>query len=195
MLKNPSLYNPLRFPDKSRERRNVVLSQMRKKDFLEKEQLDSLSRKPIDMSNFNRENQSEGPAPYFRAELTKWLRNLFEKEDIKKADGSYYNIYTDGLKIHTTIDLEYQMLAEQSVKEHMASNQERYWRVWKNRNPWTYDADETPKKIRADVLERRVKASDRYLNLRASIMDDITMDIRNKFPNLPLSDNNLTSAA
>ena len=189
MLKNPSLYNPLRFPDKSRDRRNVVLTQMRKKDLLDKRQFDTLTSKAIDMSGFNRKNQSEGPAPYFRAELTKWLRDLFEKENIRKADGSLYNIYTDGLKIHTTIDLEYQILAEEAVIEHMKDNQDRYWRVWKNRNPWTYDSDEVQRGIRADILERRIKASDRYLEMRTAVMGAITADIRKKYPDLPLSDN------
>ena len=191
MLKNPSLYNPKRFPEKAKSRRNVVLGQMKKAGVIDQTALDSFKLKDINMEGFTRKTQSEGPAPYFRAELTKFLRKIFKDNDILKADGSPYNIYTDGLKIYTTIDLDYQRLAEEAVTEHMKWNQERYWRAWKNRNPWTYDADDIQKKIRAEVLERRVKSSERYLNLRRKHLGKITEEVRTKFEELPLSDNNL----
>ena len=189
MLQNPSLYNPLRFHDKSKHRRNIVINQMRKADYLDKNTADSLILTAIDMTRFNRRTQSEGPAPYFRAELTKWLRNIFKEKNITKSDGTPYNIYTDGLKIYTTIDLNYQNYAEEAVVEHMKDNQERYFKVWKNRNPWTYDADEEQKRIRLEVLERKIKSSERYLNTRVGVMDEITNTIREKTPSLPLSDN------
>lgn len=191
MLKNPSLYNPRRFPEKSMARRNVVLAQMRKEGQIDELAFDSLSAKVINMDNFTRKTQSEGPAPYFRAELTKWLRKIFKEREILKSDGTPYNIYTDGLKIYTTIDLDYQRLGEEAVKEHMKWNQERYWRVWKNMNPWTYDADDVQRKIRAEVLERRIKASDRYLNLRNKHLEAIIEEIRKNHEELPLSDNNI----
>ncbi len=193
MLQNPSLYNPVRFPDKSKERRNIVLRQMKGSDVITEEAYDSLIVKEIDMSGFNRKSQSEGPAPYFRSELTKWLRNLFKEENITKADGTAYNIYTDGLKIYTTIDLNYQKYAEEAVVEHMKDNQDRYWRVWKGMNPWTYDADEFQKEIRKDVFMRRVKASERYLSLRSRYLDAIVVDIRKSNASLPLSDNVIES--
>ena len=189
MLKNPSLYNPRRFPEKSKERRNTVLNQMYKSDYLTKAQRDSLSTIEVRMDQFDRKSQSDGPAPYFRSELTKWLRDLFIKEGIQKPDGTNYNIYTDGLKIYTTIDLNFQRNAEEALKEHMKWNQNRFWRVWKNRDPWTYDADKHQKQVRADVLERRIKASDRYLNMRDGHLGEITEKIREKEENLPLSDN------
>ena len=117
MLKNPSLYNPLRFPDKAINRRNTVLDLMEGRGVISKKERDSLFLVPIDMSHFTREEQSDGPAPYFRAELTKYLQNLLKEKNIKKVDGSPYNIYTDGLKIYTTIDLQYQKYAEEAVKE------------------------------------------------------------------------------
>lgn len=189
MLKNPSLYNPKRFPEKAKDRRNVVLSLMNSKGLIDKEALDTLVTKEIDMTAFKRETQSEGYAPYFRSELTKWLRKIFKKENINKVDGSDYDIYRDGLKIYTTIDLNYQKHAEKAVVDHMEWNQQKYFRIWKNKNPWTFEADSLQLEIRKDVLERRVKASDRYLNLRNSYLGATISKIRERYPNLPLSDN------
>jgi len=189
MLKNPSLYNPRRFPKKSQDRRNTVLNQMYKSDHISKEDRDSLSGIVISMDQFSRKTQSEGPAPYFRSELTKWLRSLFKKEGIKKPDGTEYNIYTDGLKIYSTIDLNYQRNAEEALKEHMKWNQDRFWRVWKNRDPWTYNADKYQRDIRAEVFEKRVKASERYLALRNKYLGEIIEEIRKKNADMPVNDN------
>ncbi len=193
MLKNPSLYNPRRFPEKSKDRRNIVLSQMTKADHLSQEAYDTLKLKEVNMDNFTRSTQSEGPAPYFRSELTKWIRDLFNEKGIVKPDGSKYNVYTDGLKIYTTIDLNYQKQAEKAVKEHMRWNQKRYWNVWRGKNPWTFEADDIQKEIRLDILERRVKASERYLNLRERFLKETIEKIRQKYVDLPLSDNVIKS--
>jgi len=193
MLKNPSLYNPKRFPEKCKQRRNVVLSLLYSEKYLDKSAYDTLAMKEIDMSAFSRKTQSEGPAPYFRAELTKYLKDLFTKKSIKKPDGTEYNVYTDGLKIYTTIDLTYQKYAEEAVWEHMKWNQDRYWKVWKNRNPWTFEADDNQKKIRADILESQNKGSERYLALRTRFMGNLLAVVDEKFPGLPLSDNVIRS--
>ncbi len=189
MLKNPSLFNPVRFPEKSFNRRNVVLKQMRKMKKIKKAEFDSLKVLAVDMTAFNRKTQSEGPAPYFRSELTKWLRQLFEKNNIRKSDGTPYDIYRDGLQIYTTIDLKFQQFAEESLVEHMKVNQEKYFNVWKGRDPWTYDADDVQKKIRADILERRIKASDRYLSMRNQYMSRVLSEINEKIGEFSLSDN------
>lgn len=189
MLKNPSLYNPLRFPEKAQNRRNIVLTQLMKYRHIDKRNFDTLRKLSVDMSDFNRKTQSEGVAPYFRSELTKWLKNLFQKDEFKKADGSVYNIYKDGLKIYTTIDLAYQEIAEKAVFQHMSERQKAYWNVWKGRNPWTYDANQNQREIRNDILQRRVKASDRYLSLRKKHLSKSIDKIRSKYKNLPLSDN------
>lgn len=193
MLKNPSLYNPIRFPEKSKNRRNTVLRQMVKAQHLTESAYDSLKIKPIDMGNFKRSTFSEGPAPYFRAELTKWLRALFKREDIKKTDGREYNIYTDGLKIHTTIDLNYQKHAEAAVWEHMKWNQERYFRVWEGRNPWTYAADGKQRKIRKQVLDRNIRATDRYQSIRQKYLGDIIAKFRERYEETPFNDVTLAS--
>ncbi len=181
MLKNPSLYNPKRFPEKCKQRRNVVLSLLLKEKYLDKKSFDTLTVKDIDMSGFSRKTQSDGPAPYFRAELTKYLKELFTKKNIKKTDGTEYNVYTDGLKIYTTIDLTYQKYAEEAVWEHMKWNQDRYWRVWKKRDPWTFDADDHQKRIRADILESQNKGSERYLTLRTRILGDVLTQVEEIF--------------
>ena len=141
MLKNPSQYNPNRFPKRAKERRNVVLSKLRDNKHLSSEVYDSLKEIDIDMSSFRKFDHSEGPAPYFRAELTKWLQKMLDEEQHRKPDGSKYNIYTDGLKIHTTINLKYQRHAEAAVKSHMKWNQKRYWSRWGNKDPIDFEAD------------------------------------------------------
>ncbi len=148
MLKNPSLYNPLRFPENATIRRNIVLNQLKKYSDIDLGGIDTIMASQVDMSKFERDAHDVGPAPFFRAELTKWLKKTLEEKNIRKADGSEYNIYTDGLKIYTTIDLDYQAIAENTLFEHMQWNQERYWRVWKYKNPWTFEADDEQRKIR-----------------------------------------------
>ena len=189
MLKNPSLFNPLRFPENATQRRNVVLDQLDKYYDINSPKIDSIRDVTVDMSKFQREAHDTGPAPYFRSELTKWLRKLFDEEGIKKADGSQYNIYTDGLKIYTTIDLAYQKHAEAAAREHMSWLQERYWNVWKNRNPWTYDSDAEQRKIRKTVLDRKLKESDRYLSLHNKYLSKIKLDAQKQYGNVPLNEN------
>jgi len=189
MLKNPSLYNPKRFPEKTKQRRNVVLNQMYLKELLTKEAFDSLSLKKVDMSNFKRDAHDVGPAPYFRSELTKWLQQLLKDEKITKANGSSYDVYRDGLKIFTTIDLDYQRLAEQSVHEHMADNQKKFDKVWKNKNPWTFEATPEQKEIRANVLNRKVKETERYIGLHNKYLGAIKSKVSKIIGDVPLNEN------
>lgn len=173
MLKNPSLYNPARFKQKATNRRNTVLALLAQKKYISTAQRDSFFAQSIDMSNFKKNEQSDGPAPYFRAELTKWINDLIKKNDLKKSDGQAYNIYTDGLKIYTTIDLTYQKYAEEASNEHMMWLQKRYFRQWKNMNPWTFEADDYQKNIRKESLISKAKSSDRYLQLRSKFLDGL----------------------
>jgi len=189
MLKNPSLYNPKRFPEKCKIRRDLVLNLMHNADQIDKAALDTLIVKDIDMSLFDRKTQSDGPAPYFRAELTKWLKSLLETQNIKKADGTPYNIYTDGLKVYTTIDLNYQKHAEAAVVEHMRKIQKKYFRIWKNMDPWTFEADDVQKQLRADILEGQNKGSERYLKLREKMIASHLGEVEQKYAGLPMSDN------
>ncbi len=171
MLKNPSRYNPIRFAENAEKRRNTVLFLMAKNNKISSVQRDTLRDKPLDMSSFNRTTHVDGPAPYFRSELTKWLKDLFRKDEYRKLDGSAYDMYRDGLNIYTTINLNYQNHAEQAVINHMAKIQERYWRVWNRKNPLTYQLDrsDTADSLRMaawdSTVKRRIRTLDAYSNL------------------------------
>ncbi len=146
MLKNSSLYNPRRRPEVTRDRRNVVITQMQKAGHLSKQEADSLKQLPLEI-DFNRSDHVDILAPYFSQHLSKimrakkperknyasWEGQQFKEDSLsweedplfgwcnknKKPDGSNYNIYTDGLKIYTTIDSRMQRYAEAAVKEHL----------------------------------------------------------------------------
>ena len=124
MLKNSSLYNPLRRPELVTERRNVVFQQMYRNEMITKDQRDSLSRLPLNI-DYSPESHREGLATYFRAYLqefmNKWLR------DNPKSNGERYNLYKDGLRIYTTIDSRLQSIAEESVNEHMKNLQSEFF--------------------------------------------------------------------
>lgn len=189
MLKNPALFNPKRFTEKATSRRNIVLRQMYKYDNLTREDLDSLMQIKIDISNFNKESHDIGPAPYFRMELTKWLKKLLKEKNIRKSDGSEYNIYTDGLKIHSTIDLDYQRNAEEAVFEHMKELQRRYWKVWRGMNPLTYEVEnKMQKENRIASVDNRIINSERYQSIKKKHLSEILSRIKKEFNGLVLNE-------
>ena len=191
MLKNPRVYNPKLYPENADTRRTVVLKQMQKNDMIEKVEYDSLKVIPLDLSNFKRSVHYEGPAPYFRSELKKWLKELLDNPNYAKPGGGKYNIYTDGLKIHTTINMDMQAHAESSMKEHMKQVQDRYFKLWKKRDPWTYDATESQKRIRQNSLYQMIRESDRYQRLRAVYLNDISKRISAEIENVRLWDSDI----
>ncbi len=193
MLKNPSLYNPLRFPENATQRRDIVFNQLEKHYDVAGLGIDTMYGKLVDMSSFEREAHDVGPAPYFRSELTKWLRDLFDKNDITKPDGTPYNIYTDGLKIYTTIDLNYQKHAEAAVRKHMTWLQDVYWNVWKRDNPWTFEADSLQLIIREKTLERKLKETERYIGMHDSYLGKAKTAAQKKFGGISLSENVIKS--
>jgi len=123
MLKNPSLFNPIKRVEKVTARRNTVLGQMVKNGFLEESAKASLEKKPI-VLNFQPESHKEGIATYFR----EYLRDFMKKwaKDNKKSDGSEYDIYKDGLKIHVTLDSRMQTYAEDAVTQHLSNLQKEF---------------------------------------------------------------------
>jgi penicillin-binding protein 1A len=123
MLKNPSLFNPIRRLQKVTDRRNTVLGQMVKNGFLEEGAKETLSKKPI-VLNFQPESHKEGIATYFREYLRDFMKT-WAKEN-KKSDGSEYDIYKDGLKIYTTIDSRMQLYAEDAVTQHLSNLQQEF---------------------------------------------------------------------
>jgi len=118
MFKNSSLYNPIpsRNPVGVKNRRNVVLAQMNKYEYISETVKDSLQKTELDL-NFSPESHREGTATYFRAYLDKFMKEWIKNNP--KPDGSKYNLYNDGLKIYTTIDSRMQTYAEEAVARHM----------------------------------------------------------------------------
>ena len=197
MLKNPWHYNPRRRPERAQERRNVVLYQMVRNNILEKEVYDSLKVLPVDLSNFKRKSHTQGLAQYFRSEVAKMLVHdiLPSDEARKKADGSPYNPYKDGLKIYTTIDPAFQKHAEQAMFKSMKALQERFWRRWfkeKKMSPWDYvDKEHTTQaelNYRKWKLRQMIRESDRYARMRERYMNDVESKLEDAIPELRLSD-------
>ena len=124
MFKNSGLYNPVKNPQGVKNRRNVVLSQMEKGGIITQGQKEKLQALPITLK-FKLESHREGTATYFREYLRDYMKKWMEEN--KKADGSDYNIYKDGLKIYTTIDSRMQLYAEEAVEKHMANLQEQFF--------------------------------------------------------------------
>lgn len=144
MLKATTTYNPRRNPERAAVRRNVVLSQMAKYGFLAPEQADSLKQLPITLK-YKYLTHNEGLATYFRAHLRQELLQWCASRT--KPDGSNYNLYTDGLKIYTTLNSKMQAYAEAAVKEQMAGLQEQFYAHWKGRRPWYQDENALIKAI------------------------------------------------
>ncbi|MGG7037147.1 MAG: penicillin-binding protein 1A, partial [Flavobacterium sp.] len=157
MLKNPSLYNPLRRLEKVTDRRNTVLGQMVRNGFLDETAKDSLEKKPI-VLHFQPESHKEGTATYFREYLREYMKN-WAKEN-RKPNGEDYDIYSDGLKIYTTIDSKIQAYAEEAVQAHMKSLQQEFFIQQKeNKNaPFINISDAETKKI----LNKAMKSSERW---------------------------------
>lgn len=133
MLKAPYTYNPRVHPENALNRRNVVLAQMARYDFITKEQRDSLFKLPIKI-DFHPESHESGMASYFREYLRSWLKEWCKTH--QKPDGSDYNIYKDGLKIYTTLDSRMQQYAEEAQKEHLTEWQKLFFKTKEGTNPW-----------------------------------------------------------
>ena len=188
MLKWPVRYNPIRNAERTKARRNVVLRQMRKYGYLEKEDYERLIKKDLDISGFSSSTVFKGPAPYFRSEVIKWVTELLKDSKYRKNDGTYYNANLDGLRIYTTIDLDYQILAEKAVYERMKDLQSVFNNVWRGMDIWTYDANAHQQKIRNETLNRFIRQSNRFKNIRNSVMTPIIDSIIDIFPDARLWD-------
>lgn len=124
MLKNSSLYNPIRRPELVTSRRNIVFQQMLRNEMLTQKEVDSLQQLPLQIQ-FNPQSHREGLATYFRAYLRQFMLNWIQ--DNPKPDGEKYNLYLDGLTIYTTLDSKMQTYAENAVKEHMSNLQDAFF--------------------------------------------------------------------
>lgn len=195
LCKNPSYFNPVRFPDRCIGRRNVVLKQMLKAGYITQADYDTATASPLGL-DFHRTDHNDGIATYFREYLRLYLtakkptrsdypewgqiqyeidRDLWDNDPLygwcnknRKADGSRYNIYTDGLKIYTTIDSRMQRYAEEAVHEHVATYLQPLFNRENRRKanaPYSeaLSTDEVNK-----ILKRSMRQSDRYRIMKAA---------------------------
>ena len=167
MFKNSSLYNPResRNPEGTKNRRNVVLAQMAKYDFIDESVKDSLQKLPLNL-NYSPEAHNEGLATYLRKYIQRsWLKDWIKEN--KKPNGEAYNMYLDGLKIYTTIDSRMQKNAEDAVVAHMKKLQAEFFvQNTKERNATTPFLDLEKFEI-DNIMERAVKTSARWKALKA----------------------------
>ena len=199
MCKNPSLYNPRRFNERTRGRRNVVLDQMRKAGYLTEAERDSLQTLPL-VLKYRPVDHNDGLATYFREYLRGvlnakkpvkknyrgWQMQKFYEDSLawetnplygwcaknKKKDGSNYNLYTDGLKIYTTINSRMQQYAEEAVQEHVAEYlQPRFFKEKKGRKTAPYTNQLSAEEVDA-ILNRSIKQSERRRVMKAAGYSD-----------------------
>ncbi|MCH5226296.1 MAG: transglycosylase domain-containing protein [Muribaculaceae bacterium] len=200
MLKNPSLYNPLRFPERTQERRNVVLEQMYKAGKLTRQETDSLKLLPLGL-DYHRVDHKQGIAPYLREELRmifaaqqpvkpdpskyksklgytlalgqyntdsiQWADNPLYGWILKnpKPDGSYYDIYSDGLKIYTTIDPVMQQYAEEAVYKHLGGTLQPAFfkeKSGQTTGPYTTNGAELSRSGVMNLIENAMKQTERW---------------------------------
>lgn len=133
MLKAPYQYNPRLHPQAALKRRNTVLAQMFKYNFLNRAQFDSLKQQPIAL-DFHPETHEEGLAPHFREYLRLWLKKYLTEN--KKPDGTSFNLYRDGLRVYVTLDSRLQRYAEEAQLQHMSELQSIFFEHWKDKDPW-----------------------------------------------------------
>ncbi|MCI7575465.1 MAG: transglycosylase domain-containing protein [Bacteroidales bacterium] len=194
MCKNPALYNPIRRPEQSRARRNTVFSQMYKNGYITEAEKDSLQELPL-VVNYHSVDHKQGLAPYFRENLrliltakepkesnySNWNKQQYkiDKDEWdnnplygfcqknKKPDGTNYDLYNDGLRIYTTIDSRMQQYAEEAVSEHIQYLQKQFFKEKKRHSYAPFSKDLSKEEIDG-IMERSMKQSDRYRNMKRS---------------------------
>lgn len=193
LCKNPSLFNPVRYPERCRERRNVVLGQMLKAGYLSQAEYERYCDEPI-VLRFHRVDHKEGMAVYLReflrqylmmdrperSDYPEWNQRQYTIDSIAfatdplcgwckkhtKKDGSFYNVYTDGLKIYTTIDSRMQRYAEQSVYGHVAKFLQPAFNKENKTKPNAPFTDQLTRKQVNQIMERAVLQSARYWEMK-----------------------------
>ena len=203
LCKNPSYYNPVRYPERALQRRNVVLGQMLKAGYVTQEEMDSLSAQPIEL-NFHRADHKEGEATYLREHLrtmmmakkpergnyASWQKQKYYEDSVawendplygwcnknRKKDGSYYNIYTDGLKVFTTIDSRMQRYAEEAMAEHVTGYLQPHFNAErKGKANAPYGSNISSEKAKQD-LNRAMRQSARYLAMKQAGASDADIE-------------------
>jgi len=195
MCKNPSLFNPVRYPERCRERRNVVLAQMHKAGYLTTAEYNQYSDAPLTL-NFHRSDHKDGSATYFREFLRQymmavrpersaypaWNKRQYVLDSIAwvsdplygwcnknfKKDGKPYNVYTDGLRVYTTIDSRMQRYAEESVYGHVAKYLQPAFDKENQHKPNAPFTEALSKKEIQGILQQAMRNSDRYRAMKAN---------------------------
>jgi penicillin-binding protein 1A len=164
MAKNSALFNPIRFEERTKQRRNVVLNQMVKYGYLSEQKYDSLKVLPLDLS-FHPENHNDGLATYFREYLRDNFLDRWCKKHINPETGKPYNIYRDGLRIYSTVDSRMQQYAEEAVAEHMLELQKAFSKECLNKRNAPFAWNVSKQEIES-MMNSSIKRSDRYRDLK-----------------------------
>jgi len=182
ILKAPTWFSPVRNPGRALERRNTVLGQMLKYEYITPSEYDSLRMLPIDMSNYRIQDHTTGVATYFREYLrmvlTEWCNNN------PREDGTPYNLYKDGLKVYTTINYRMQEYAEQAVREYLGKElQPAFFDHWKGipYAPFVFEKEVERKEIQNLYLQA-MRRSDRYYHLKTQGATDAEIILDFKIP-------------
>lgn len=171
MLQNPSRYNPRVFEERSQQRRNVVLSQMERYNFLTTEQFDTYKQKPIQL-DFSIENQNTGMAAYFRSVIKDDIKAFIDQYNQDNPDAEL-DLYTSGLRIYTTIDSRMQAYAEEAVMANMRDQQRKFYEHWRGRNPWVQKNSKTKKYEEIPgFIEQVARRTSRFKQLKAEFNND-----------------------
>ena len=201
MCKNPAYYNPIRYNERTRDRRNMVLSQMKKAGFLQATACDSLSKLPLE-THFTRLGHTDGLAPYLREYLriiltanepvrsnypASWQQQKYSEDSLawetnpyygfcnknRKPNGDPLNLYEDGLKIYTTVDSRMQQYAEEAMVKHMSEVlQPQFARQIRGQKNAPFSSRDMTEEEIMGILNRDMTNSDRYRELRKSGMND-----------------------
>jgi penicillin-binding protein 1A len=203
MCKNPSLYNPLRFPENALNRRNTVLNQMEKSDFITTQECDSLKALPLELK-YNKVDHKLGLATYFREHLRQmmmakkpdkdnyasWQGQKYYEDSLqwvnnplygwcnknKKSDGTKYNLYADGLRIYTTINSRMQQYAEDAVREHLGNYlQPQFFKEKKGKTYAPFSRSLNTEQVN-DIIKRSKKQSERYIMMKKNGATETEID-------------------
>lgn len=171
MFNNPSLYNPIRRPELTLQRRNIVLGLMKQEEYITEAQYKKAIATKYDKRKFRIEDHNVGLATYFREVLRLDLKEILK--NLKRADGEPYSLYTDGLRIITTIDSRMQAYAEEAAFEHLKGYQKKFKDHWKGQDPW---------KLQPTEWKKLLKDNDRWRTESKSGKSDAEIEKVMKMP-------------
>lgn len=180
LLQNPSLYDPRIRPERTLERRNTVLGQLAKYDFVTAEDLPRLQETPLNL-HYRVENQNTGAAPYFRETIRLQILSALKELNQDRPEDQQLNLYTSGLRIYTSIDSRMQQYAEESVREHMRAEQKLFYDHWRGRNPWVNEEMKEIKGFLKDAMKRTQRYRDlmnAYSNYEYKVWEELRRPIK-----------------